>query len=143
MSLVDHEYRAESVQAPSVVMKAATPIMRLAGRLAAAWETFRDHDKNGKGATTQADRDFSRRSSPGGLHDKIFELQPETLEEAMVALAVASDKLNMLAEDADTTCRAVAETVSRTIALAEAAGVAVHPACRAYFIRCAAPEGVA
>ena len=70
-----------------------SPIMRLAGRLAAAWETFRDHDKNGKGATTQADRDFSRRSSPGGLHDKIFELQPETLEEAMVALAVASDIL--------------------------------------------------
>ena len=118
-----------------------TPIMRLAGRLAAAWETFRDHDKNGKGATTQADRDFSRRDSPGGLHDKIFELEPETLEEAMVALAVASDKLNILAEDVDTTCRAVAETLSRSIALAEAAGVAVHPACQAYFIRCDAQEG--
>jgi len=114
--------------------------MALADRLAAAWDAEREADAMGENistgaGSTRAQRDFARRYSETGLHNQIVSIRPETLEEALIALAVMADNAVLLAFKADTTIRAMAEAMSETIALAEAAGINVHPACRAHYVR--------
>ena len=119
-----------------------TPIMRLADRLAAAWDVFRASDgrniKVGNGAT-QAERDFARRNDPNGLHARIASLPATNLDEAIIRVAVLSATVNTLAIDLEAGLRSVAQAMSGMVAHAEAAGIELHPACRAYFVRRVAP----
>ena len=117
-----------------------TPIMRLAGRLTAAWDVFRDHDRKHllvrpPKPKTQADRDFARLNDANGLHAQIAGLRATNLEESMIRVAVMSAVVDNLAIDIERTMTDFHEALSDMLAHAEASGVTIPECCWPYYLR--------
>ncbi len=131
---------SESVKGGAVPADTTTPIMRLAARLTAAWEVFRDLDAKHLLARppkpkTQAERDLAHRNDANGLHAQIASLRATNLEESMIRVAVMSAVVDNLAIDFENTLKNFHEALSDMLAHAEASGITIPECCWPYYLR--------